>query len=148
MQRNPIGLDAFAWKFYFFYVAWIAIQFAVVYLFFIEVYNISPSINAIYNTDTLSQTKGPSLEQIAVLFDGKDAVVSQNNPVVEDYLSNEKNEKDLHVEHVEKVSWSSTWYLKIDTITLVMDLQILYIIHVFRKISFPRPPNKGGGKLD
>lgn len=36
---NPLGLDAFAWKFYFFYVAWIAVQFVVVYLFFIEVYN-------------------------------------------------------------------------------------------------------------
>ncbi|KAI9741045.1 MAG: hypothetical protein M1834_002756 [Cirrosporium novae-zelandiae] len=54
---NPLGIDAFGWKFYFFYVAWIAIQFAVVYVFFIE-------------------TKGPTLEEVAILFDGEDAKVA------------------------------------------------------------------------
>lgn len=34
---NPLGIDAFAWKYYFFYVGWIIIQFIIVYLFFIEV---------------------------------------------------------------------------------------------------------------
>lgn len=34
---NPIGIDAFAWKYYFFYVGWIIVQFVVVYFFFIEV---------------------------------------------------------------------------------------------------------------
>lgn len=34
---NPLGMDAFGWKFYFFYVAWIIVQFVVIYIFFIEV---------------------------------------------------------------------------------------------------------------
>lgn len=34
---NPLGMDAFGWKFYFFYVAWIIIEFVVIYVFFIEV---------------------------------------------------------------------------------------------------------------
>ena len=28
---NPLGIDAFAWKFYFFYVGWIIVQFVVVW---------------------------------------------------------------------------------------------------------------------
>ncbi|PLB44794.1 MFS hexose transporter [Aspergillus steynii IBT 23096] len=68
---NPIGIDAFAWKYYFFYVGWIIVQFVVVYLFFIE-------------------TKGPSLEQIALLFDGKDAVVGHVNPVAEEFLDEKR----------------------------------------------------------
>ncbi|KAK2474602.1 hypothetical protein H9L39_14562 [Fusarium oxysporum f. sp. albedinis] len=48
---NPIGLQALAWQFYFVYVAWLAIEFAIVWKFFIE-------------------TKGPSLEAIAAVFDG------------------------------------------------------------------------------
>ena len=34
---NPLGIQAFGWKFYFFYVGWIIVQFVVVYIFFIEV---------------------------------------------------------------------------------------------------------------
>ena len=34
---NPLGIDAFAWKYYFFYVGWIVVEFVVVYFFFIEV---------------------------------------------------------------------------------------------------------------
>lgn len=34
---NPLGMDAFGWKYYFFYVGWILVEFAVVYIFFIEV---------------------------------------------------------------------------------------------------------------
>lgn len=34
---NPLGIAAFGWKFYFFYVVWIVVEFVVVYLFFIEV---------------------------------------------------------------------------------------------------------------
>ncbi|KAH7469678.1 hypothetical protein FOMA001_g14004 [Fusarium oxysporum f. sp. matthiolae] len=48
---NPIGLQALAWKFYFVYIAWLAIEFAIVWKFFIE-------------------TKDPSLEAIAAVFDG------------------------------------------------------------------------------
>ncbi|GLA45001.1 hypothetical protein AnigIFM63604_000292 [Aspergillus niger] len=70
---NPLGIDAFAWKYYFFYVGWIIVEFVVVYFFFIE-------------------TKGPSLEQIALLFDGKDAVVSHANPVAEEFLDEKEKE--------------------------------------------------------
>ena len=41
------------------------------------------------------QTKGPSLEQIALLFDGKDAVVSQANPVAEEFLDDRLKEKEM-----------------------------------------------------
>ncbi|EXF77623.1 sugar transporter [Colletotrichum fioriniae PJ7] len=67
---NPLGIAAMSWKFYFFYVGWIIVQFIVVYLFFPE-------------------TKGPSLEQIALLFDGKDAQMGRVNVVAEEML-NEK----------------------------------------------------------
>jgi len=80
---NPLGIDAFGWKFYFFYVGWIAVQFAVVWFFFIE-------------------TKGPSLEQVALLFDGKDADVSKDNPVAEEYLKEGSGEKAT-VERVERL---------------------------------------------
>jgi len=82
---NPLGIDAFGWKFYFFYVGWIAVEFVVVYIFYIE-------------------TKGPSLEQIAVLFDGKDATVSHVNPVVDQMLDDgTKKAAAAHVENVETV---------------------------------------------
>ncbi|KAK7446552.1 sugar transporter [Colletotrichum acutatum] len=64
---NPLGIAAMSWKFYFFYVGWIIVQFIVVYLFFPE-------------------TKGPSLEQIALLFDGKDARMGRVNVVAEEML--------------------------------------------------------------
>ncbi|KDN70438.1 putative sugar transporter [Colletotrichum sublineola] len=68
---NPLGIAAMSWKFYFFYVGWIIVQFVVVYLVFPE-------------------TKGPSLEQIALLFDGNDAQVGRVNAVADEML----DEKD------------------------------------------------------
>ncbi|EOD46398.1 putative hexose transporter protein [Neofusicoccum parvum UCRNP2] len=79
---NPLGLEAFDWKFYWFYVAWIAVEFVVVYIFFIE-------------------TKGPSLEAVAMLFDGKDATVGEVNKVVEAV-----KETKGGVEHVDVVEES------------------------------------------
>ncbi|GLA70775.1 hypothetical protein AtubIFM55763_000949 [Aspergillus tubingensis] len=76
---NPLGIDAFAWKYYFFYVGWIIVEFVVVYFFFIE-------------------TKGPSLEQIALLFDGKDAVVSHANPVAEEFLDEKEKAEAKEIE--------------------------------------------------
>ena len=49
---NPIGLQAIGWKLYLVYVAWLCVEVAVIWKFFVE-------------------TKGPSLEAIAVLFDGE-----------------------------------------------------------------------------
>jgi len=54
---NPIGLENLGWKYYIFYCIWIAIELVVVYFFYIE-------------------TKGPTLEEIAKLFDGEDAAVA------------------------------------------------------------------------
>lgn len=61
---NPIGLKAFGWKFYFFYVVWIAVEFAVVYW-------------------QCPETKGTSLEDVALIIDGAEATVSKANAVVE-----------------------------------------------------------------
>ncbi|CAG8212866.1 unnamed protein product [Penicillium olsonii] len=49
---NPIGLQAIGWKLYLVYVAWLCIEVVIIWKFFVE-------------------TKGPSLEAIAVLFDGE-----------------------------------------------------------------------------
>ncbi|KAF5560916.1 hexose transporter [Fusarium phyllophilum] len=57
---NPIGLQALAWKFYFVYVAWLAIELAMVWKFFVE-------------------TKGPSLEAIAAVFDGHSTAVEHES---------------------------------------------------------------------
>ncbi|KAJ5715783.1 uncharacterized protein N7483_012964 [Penicillium malachiteum] len=50
---NPIGLDSIGWKFYIYYCIWVLIVFLTVYSFFVE-------------------TAGPSLEELAYLFDGDD----------------------------------------------------------------------------
>ncbi|KAL4884928.1 general substrate transporter [Aspergillus karnatakaensis] len=51
---NPLGLEALQWKFYFVYIAILVIECVVIYFYFVE-------------------TRGPTLEEIAVLFDGHDA---------------------------------------------------------------------------
>ncbi|KAL4969911.1 sugar porter family MFS transporter [Aspergillus stella-maris] len=51
---NPLGLEALGWKFYFVYIAILVIECIVIYFYFVE-------------------TRGPTLEEIAVLFDGHDA---------------------------------------------------------------------------
>ena len=53
---NPIALERITWKFYICYAVWLFIQSIVVYFFYIE-------------------TKGRSLETIAIAFDGDDAKV-------------------------------------------------------------------------
>lgn len=50
---NPIGLDKLAWTFYFVYIVILVIEVACIGFLFVE-------------------SKGPTLEEIAVLFDGKD----------------------------------------------------------------------------
>lgn len=56
---NPIGLDNLLpkWRFYAIYCGWIAFEVLFVYLFYIE-------------------TKGPTLEEIAKIFDGENAEVA------------------------------------------------------------------------
>jgi MFS family permease len=53
---NPVALEKIRWKYYLCYIVWLAIQSAVVWFFYVE-------------------TKGRSLEAIAIVFDGEDAKV-------------------------------------------------------------------------
>lgn len=61
---NPIGLENLAWKYYFVYIAVLIIECLVIYFFFVE-------------------TRGPTLEEIAILFDGENAHVATGLPEVE-----------------------------------------------------------------
>jgi MFS family permease len=58
---NPIGIENLRWKFYFVYIVILVIECLTIYLFFVE-------------------TKGPTLEEIARLFDGEDAAVAAAMP--------------------------------------------------------------------
>ena len=53
---NPIGLRELQWKFYFVYIAILICECLIIWFYFVE-------------------TKGPTLEEIASLFDGADANV-------------------------------------------------------------------------
>lgn len=44
-------------------------------------------------TTNNKQTKGPSLEQVALLFDGKDANIARINPVAEEYLEGKEGKE-------------------------------------------------------
>lgn len=54
---NPIALDSIAWKYYILYICLLVIILVTIYL-------------------TYPETRGYSLEEIAVIFDGDDAIVS------------------------------------------------------------------------
>lgn len=54
----PVGLENMAWKFYIIFIPWVVIEFTVLYFVYPE-------------------TKGPSLEEIAFIFDGPDATISR-----------------------------------------------------------------------
>lgn len=62
---NPIGIDALGWKFYIVYVVVLVIECLVIYYFYVE-------------------TKGPTLEEIAILFDGEDANVAGANVTIDE----------------------------------------------------------------
>ncbi|KPM43125.1 hypothetical protein AK830_g3417 [Neonectria ditissima] len=53
---NPIGMESIGWKFFLAYVVWLVIETTIVYFFFPE-------------------TQGPSLEEMAMLFEGDNAAV-------------------------------------------------------------------------
>ena len=80
---NPIGLKAFGWKFYWFYVVWIAVEFVVVYF-------------------ACPETMGTSLEDVALIIEGDKATVSKNHPVAE-ALAEKSGLGVETAEHVEKV---------------------------------------------
>ncbi|KAH7241315.1 general substrate transporter [Fusarium tricinctum] len=82
-QTNPIALENLPnnWNFWCFYTVWIAVELVFVYFFYIE-------------------TKGPTLEEIARIFDGDDANVAQIN-----YNDTEKQaaiETSEHAHHPER----------------------------------------------
>lgn len=77
---NPIGLKALGWKFYFFYVGWIAVEFVVVYFM-------------------CPETMGTSLEDVALVIEGDKAKVSKVNAVAEALAGKD----GAVVEHREKV---------------------------------------------
>lgn len=54
---NPIGLQALQWKFYFVYIVILVIECLCIFFLFPE-------------------TRGPSLEEIAIIFDGSNAMVA------------------------------------------------------------------------
>lgn len=82
---NPIGLKRFGYKFYYFYVVWIAVEFAVVFW-------------------QCPETMGTSLEDVALIIDGDEAKISKVNPVAEAMGKREEKEvtNQAVVEHVEK----------------------------------------------
>ena len=51
---------------------------------------------------TSGQTKGPSLEQVALLFDGKDANIGRVNPVAEEFMDSNEKEVEAHGGRVEQ----------------------------------------------
>jgi Sugar (and other) transporter len=55
---NPIALAAIRWKYYIVYVAWLLVELIVVYVFYPE-------------------TRGPTLEEMAKIFDGDEAAVGR-----------------------------------------------------------------------
>ena len=79
---NPIGLKRFGYKFYYFYVVWIAVEFAVVWW-------------------QCPETKGTSLEDVALVVEGEGAV-GKGSPVTE-VLEKGDGEGEGVSAHVEKV---------------------------------------------
>jgi MFS family permease len=63
---NPLGLDHLRWRFYFVYIAILVIECLCIWFLFVE-------------------TKGPTLEEIAILFDGEDAHVADANQLCLDF---------------------------------------------------------------
>ena len=55
---NPVALEAIRWKYYIVYDCWLLVELATVYFFYPE-------------------TKGPTLEEMAKIFDGDSAAVGQ-----------------------------------------------------------------------
>lgn len=71
---NPIGLQSLKWKFYFLYIVILVIECLCIYFLFPE-------------------TKGPSLEEIAVIFDGDMAIVADSRDFEKAGVAEERIEK-------------------------------------------------------
>jgi hypothetical protein len=82
---NPIGLQHLAWKYYFVYIAILVVECLCIYFLFVE-------------------TKGPTLEEIATLFDGEDAYVAGRAELFGDGV----NEETHYVESKEQTALSES----------------------------------------
>lgn len=80
---NPIGLEKLTWKFYFVYIAILIIEVLCIYFLFVE-------------------TKGPTLEEIAKLFDGDGAAVAQESRVEKAVQSKFEASGYSHIEHAKQ----------------------------------------------
>lgn len=74
---NPIGLDSLQWRFYLVYVVWLAVETTVIFLLYPE-------------------TKGPSLEEVAMVMDREAKVEKLERGVMDKKLARGE------VEEVEK----------------------------------------------
>jgi sugar porter (SP) family MFS transporter len=80
----PVGLQNLGWKFYFVFIAWVVLNTIVVYFVFPE-------------------TKGPSLEEIAVIFDGpQNAFLSDETQA--NLMAREMDVEKKAEHHVERVA--------------------------------------------
>ena len=77
---NPVGTASLGWKFYIYYCVWVTIIFFIVYFTFVE-------------------TRGPTLEELALIFDDPPAGESKNSMMGQKYLHAEEEKVDT-----EKVS--------------------------------------------
>ncbi|GME23976.1 putative hexose transporter protein [Neofusicoccum parvum] len=80
---NPIGLEALQWKFYFVYIAILVLECLAIYFLYVE-------------------TRGPTLEEIARLFDGDDADVAGKEEVLGVARAKVAARKTVGAEHVEE----------------------------------------------
>ncbi|TIA59978.1 putative MFS hexose transporter [Aureobasidium pullulans] len=78
---NPVALENIGWHWYIYYSVWITCIVAIVYFFFVE-------------------TRGPTLEEIAVIFDGPNAYPSAEK---HSFLNGTEKATHLELSHVEKV---------------------------------------------
>ena len=76
---NPIPLDGAwngtEWKLYCVYTAWIAVELVIVYFFYVETRYVLHSPNFTCNCQANIDSRGPTLEEIARIFDGDNAEV-------------------------------------------------------------------------
>ncbi|KAK3052456.1 hypothetical protein LTR09_006310 [Extremus antarcticus] len=76
---NPIGLKELAWKFYFVYIVILILEVVIIYFLFVE-------------------TKGPTLEEIATLFDGDRAAVADEGDMANRISVKARDDGDDYVE--------------------------------------------------
>ncbi|TKX27040.1 lactose permease-like protein 1 [Elsinoe australis] len=79
---NPVGIENLGWRFYIYYCVWVAVVFAFVYFFFVE-------------------TRGPTLEELALLFEKDKRLKGVGKVVDEEEGGGEKRslEGQERVEH-------------------------------------------------